>query len=176
MVKQNSWLESGCLATRTTMFLAWPYGLIFFFKTLIIAGDYPVVWISDSLCVFVRLFCLTDSSQLAFTSPLCREDTLDHLPSLFGPAQNGGPQVVDNCSRKQKSIINSFLKWRRMGCWWAGKTLITQFKDTATRFRCWSGLSEEGEDWGVQLWRQRKACLHHSDGKAMFYVFRLHSK
>lgn len=53
------------------MFLAWPHELIFFFKTLIIAGDYPVVWISDSLCVFVRLFCLIGSSQLAFTSPLC---------------------------------------------------------------------------------------------------------
>lgn len=65
------------------MFLAWPHGLIFFFKTLIIAGDYPVVWISDSLCVFVRLFCLTGSNELAFTSPLCREDTLDHLPSLL---------------------------------------------------------------------------------------------
>lgn len=122
MVKQNSWLESGCLATSTTIFLPWPHGLIFFFKTLIIAGDYPVVWISDSLCVFVRLFCLTGSSQLAFTLSLCREDTLDHLPSLFGPAQNGGPQVVNSCSGKQKSITNSFLKWRRMGCWWAEKT------------------------------------------------------
>lgn len=66
MVKQNSSLESGCLATRTTMFLAWPHGLILFFKALIIARDYPVVWINDSLCVFVRAFDLTGSSQHSF--------------------------------------------------------------------------------------------------------------
>lgn len=48
------------------MFLAWPHVLILFFKVPIIAGDYPAVWLRDSLCVFVSLFCVTGSSQLSF--------------------------------------------------------------------------------------------------------------
>lgn len=36
---------------------------VFVFKALIIAGDYPVVWSSDSQCVFQSLFSLTGRSQ-----------------------------------------------------------------------------------------------------------------
>lgn len=41
---------------------------VFVFRALIIAGDYPVVWSSDSQCVFEPLFSLTGSSQ--FRVPL----------------------------------------------------------------------------------------------------------